>query len=203
MPYKPTIPTICANVECGIEFLAARPSAGRQPTKYHTAACAIEGLSTPLEYKYWQRVIKTDGCWGWTGMTAAFGYGLIGHRGKLLYAHRVSWELHFGGHPCIRGPIPEGIEVCHHCDNPPCTRPSHLFMGDHAANLHDAQVKGRLRQPGLSGSAHPQAKLTESDIPIIKALRLEGLLQREIAQQFGVTRAMIGYILRGQNWTSA
>lgn len=99
----------------------------------------------PLADRFWEKVRKTDGCWEWLAYTCKFGYGRIGGvRGQVLDAHRVSWELH-------NGPIPEGICVLHHCDNPPCTNPDHLFLGTLSDNLADMYAKGRQGPRGLSG----------------------------------------------------
>ena len=82
-------------------------------------------------------------CWLWTGMTFGFGYGMIGaggRGGKMLVAHRAAWLL-------AEGPdsIPEGMCVLHRCDNPPCVRRSHLWLGTQGDNVRDAVAKGRLR----------------------------------------------------------
>jgi hypothetical protein len=82
---------------------------------------------------------KTDTCWLWTGPADPLGYGhIILADGTRWLAHRLSWHIY-------RGPIPEGIKVCHACDNPPCIRPEpgHLFLGTQADNIHDAIAKGR------------------------------------------------------------
>jgi excisionase family DNA binding protein len=97
-----------------------------------------------LEGRFWRYVEKSDGCWQWTGAANPKGYGNIG-RGKGLgtaKAHRVSWELHFG-------PIPPGLYVCHACDNPPCVRPDHLFLGTAQDNNNDKIAKGRDRKVRL------------------------------------------------------
>lgn len=87
--------------------------------------------------RFWAKVHKTDGCWLWTGGMYATGYGFTGTRKRRLYAHRVAYMLTYG-------PIPDGMQVCHHCDTPPCVRPDHLFLGNHAENAADRIAKGRL-----------------------------------------------------------
>ena len=96
-------------------------------------------VSVPLAERFWSRVEFTDGCWLWTGTTVdkERPYGSIWAYGKYELAHRVSWRLHYGE-------IPEGRHVCHHCDNPRCVRPDHLFVGTNQENMLDASRKGRL-----------------------------------------------------------
>jgi hypothetical protein len=97
---------------------------------------------TPQQF-YDARVVRGDGCWGWTGKTDGFGYGVVqlGRGEPRSGAHRVSWRLHCG-------PIPDGLHVLHRCDNPPCTRPDHLFLGTALDNQRDASAKGRLSVAG-------------------------------------------------------
>jgi hypothetical protein len=85
---------------------------------------------------FWSQVDKSGECWEWQGARSQ-GYGRIHVKNAPRSAHRYSWELHYG-------PIPAGLFVCHHCDNPPCVRPDHLFLGTVYDNNRDAAEKGRL-----------------------------------------------------------
>jgi hypothetical protein len=99
----------------------------------------LRGRKRPTYVRFWPKLNKGDGCWEWTGGCNDWGYGMMkGDGGKMLYAHRVSYELH-------HGEIPNGLFVCHVCDNPKCANPDHLFLGTHKDNMADMMVKGRAR----------------------------------------------------------
>jgi hypothetical protein len=102
----------------------------------------------PLEDRFWEKVDKSGDCWLWTGARDQHGYGSlsVAHEGRErrrsvpVKASRVSWQIH-------NGPIPAGMWVLHRCDNPPCVRPDHLFLGTQLDNMRDASAKGRLNVP--------------------------------------------------------
>lgn len=124
----------------------------------------------PLADRFWEKVDK-DGCvpshcpeigecWLWIGAKDHGRYGRLptivpsrkAHESKAYHdtrATHISWELHFG-------PIPDGLKVCHRCDNPPCVRPDHLFLGTQTENIRDMEAKGRRRSgPNAPSSQKP------------------------------------------------
>lgn len=159
----------------------------------------------PLVERFWSKVQKSDGCWEWTANRTRFGHGLIWRDGTTDGAHRVSWEI------ANDQPVPPGMFVCHHCDNPPCVRPDHLFIGTPKDNTVDAARKGRMaRGDRHSSRTHPervvrgerakQHKIPEADIPGIRAAVAAGADQLAIASKYGVTRQAIWNIANRKTW---
>jgi hypothetical protein len=139
---------------------------------------------------FWTHVDLSNpiGCWPWLKGTDRGGYGKLGN----VRAHRHAWTLTYG-------PIPAGLVICHACDNPPCCRPDHLFVGTPADNTNDMKAKGR--QPRLFGVMNAAAKLTEDDVRAIRrAYAAGGAHQREIARRFGVGQMTVSLIVRRKRW---
>lgn len=139
------------------------------------------------------RTQKTRGCWVWQGARSkkGKGHGVIGADGGLKLTHRVAWELAYG-------PIPKGLFVCHHCDNPPCVRPDHLFLGTNQDNIRDASRKGRLTRP--LGQKHFRAVLTDAQVVAARACVAAGSGTGEIGRMLGVKPEMIWRAVTGHSY---
>ncbi len=125
---------------CSAPVRTFRAEVDRGWGRFCSLTCKGIAARRLLDASFWDNVAKTDTCWLWRGPFNDYGYGTVCARvgdKRNHRAHRVAWEL-----AC--GPIPSGLWVLHTCDNPPCVNPSHLFLGDRAANMQDCAKKGRL-----------------------------------------------------------
>lgn len=138
-----------------------------------------------------KKIQKGASCWVWTASKNREGYGHFGFRGSTHLAHRVSWILY-------RGEIENNLCVLHHCDNPSCVNPGHLFLGTRLDNMRDCARKGRKNPQ--RGEESPCAKLTSKDVISIKQKRKAGMSTRKIAEDYGVSSSTISMITTGRNW---
>lgn len=131
----------------------------------------------------------------WTGSLLLHGgYGWIrvgGRKGRNLYAHRLSYELHHGS-------IPEGMSVLHKCDVRNCVRPDHLFLGTQQDNVQDMMVKGRQGTTGPKPGTGAKLKLTALQIKSL-FVEAETLSQDALAKKYGVGQSTVSRILRGKS----
>lgn len=141
--------------------------------------------------RFWFRFNKTGSCWLWTAsVRGSNNYGAFSIGYKSYPAHRISWIIHFGK-------IPKGMCVCHHCDNPLCVNPNHLFLGTNRDNINDKCDKGRCPK-GENNSAH---KLTEDQVLQIRDYYKNRLFNMyQLADIFGVSRPQIGHIINRLHW---
>jgi len=120
-------------------------------------------------------------CIPWWGARSIKNYGTLKRNGKQLKAHRFIWEQCFG-------PIPDGICVLHHCDNPPCVNPAHLFLGTKGDNNRDAAAKKRSRG---------KARLT---VEQVRDIRTSGETQQVLADRYGISQPSVSYIQLGKSY---
>lgn len=160
-----------------------------------------------LEKRFYKHITKLpNGCWEWSGLRNYYGYGIIAKSYSLprhKKAHRASWEIH-------RGPIPDGLFVCHHCDNPPCCNPDHLFLGTCKDNIQDLvkkkrhcfgeAMRERMLKHAVKGGEHCCAKLTADAIRAIRSGLKEGILGKDFALEYGVSRSTICDIAKRRTW---
>jgi hypothetical protein len=181
-------------VQCGREFVPKPKTAG----KFCGQACyqAHPKKHIPFSERFWALVEKGPGCWNWKGCDdGQQGYGRIKYEQRNIGAHRASWLLHFGE-------IPDGLHVCHGCDNPKCVRPEHLFLGTNEENRADCVAKGRQKCGDNRGSRHGMSKVTEVDV---KAIRAAYIPQKhgnkaKIAAQFGISESAVVQIIWRKRW---
>lgn len=128
-------------------------------------------------------------CWEWQSTINNRGYGKFWLNGRTDLAHRVS-------HRISNGPIPDGHQIRHRCDNPPCVNPNHLLTGTIGDNAADAIERDRYHW----GTRNFRAKLTEDQVREVRACWRNGETQVSLALRFGVSRAAIQWILNGKNW---
>jgi hypothetical protein len=143
----------------------------------------------PPEQRLRDRTDKSGECWIWRGGTGRGGYGKITVAGRTQATHRLAWEIE-------HGPIPDGMNVLHRCDNPPCVRPEHLFLGTIAENNAYRARKGR----SSSGDKHHNRRrspLYGKGDEIRWAAKL-GMTHERIAAHYGVSRSAISLVLEGK-----
>lgn len=143
--------------------------------------------------RFWFKVNRKndDDCWEWKAATIK-GYGQIKIKTKNRLAHRIAWEL-------TNGIIPEGLCVCHHCDNPACVNPKHLFLGTIDDNNKDKMIKGRAT--GLKAEKSPNAKLSWNKVREIRNKFLLGsFTMRELSREYGIAFTTLRDVLNNKTW---
>jgi hypothetical protein len=146
-----------------------------------------------LEKRFWSKVdIKgKDECWLWKSVTIKGGYGRFKINGKYLLAHRVAYML-------LHGDIPEGIDILHTCDKPPCCNPYHVKEGTHSDNMQDMIHKGRINERlGIKNGNH---KLTVQDVICIRIMSQCGYSDLSLSALYGVHDRTINKIRLRQTW---
>lgn len=149
--------------------------------------------------RFWSRVLGEPGnaCWEWQGGRTSSGYGRFAWKvkGKQFSQgpHRVSYRLHCG-------PIPEGLCVCHSCNNKICVNPAHLYLATLTENLQHARDAGLCIPPNNQGEHNPHSKLTQEDVIALRELWRSGIPRAEIADQFNISPRHAARIARYESW---
>jgi hypothetical protein len=148
-----------------------------------------------VEVRFWPKVDRRgpDECWPWIAKAVCRnGYGRMSDgRHRQLRAHRIAYEL-------ANGPVPEGLDVCHSCDNPPCCNPAHLFLGTAKDNMADAKRKGRTSPPPhYFGEDHHNAKFGHT---AALAILSDTRPAQVVAADYGVSAKTVYALWRGDTW---
>jgi len=142
-----------------------------------------------LKQRFWAKVDKrAKGCWLWRaspGSDRALAYV----NRKTRNAAAIAWEL------ANEARVPKGKYVCHHCDNPRCVRPSHLFIGTQSENMLDCSAKGRI--------GRRESKLTVEIVREAKNKIAAGKTYTALAKEYGVALATIWLAVNGHTWRRA
>lgn len=171
---------------------------GRGTTRHRRPVMQADSTAFPLSDKvvarFWRRVDRSggpDACWPWTGTLSRKGYGRIGDgQPYSSFAHRRAWLFH-------NGTLPDGLCVCHRCDNPGCCNPAHLFLGTNRENVADRDAKGRTGR----GERNRHAVLSRPEVAAIRAEYATGQTSyRRLAAKYGVNKSTIRRVVRRELW---
>jgi hypothetical protein len=186
--------TPCVCDVCGCTFHALPSAVRRGRTRYCSAACYHEHQKIDVDIRFCKYISVPDetGCVIWTGCRNRGGYGILAVKddGRNVLAHRYSYMQRFGQ-------VPSGLFVLHRCDVRACVNPDHLFLGTLADNAADKVAKGR--QP--RGEDVGGVKLTADQVVEIRArYAAGGILQKQLAAEFGVAQTLISQIVSLKIW---
>jgi len=209
-PPRRAVDRVCET--CGKAFLAVPSLVKRGGGRFCSRPCRRE----PDSVRFWRKArvaviehwttgprpdyYEWKGCFEWTGSKEQHGYGRFwsNERRKVVPAHHMAWRLEHGVFP------PDGLFLCHRCDNPPCVNPAHLFVGTASDNMQDCVAKGRYQKKRVGnfrrGAGVVQARLYEAAIPLIREAAASGEPLSAIARRYGVNRTTVTAIVRRKTW---
>lgn len=184
---------LCAH--CGGEFHRDKRNtwAHWERARYCSRTCvgAVKTLRAaqsrpPMEVVFQKWFERSDGCWLWLGAIDRDGYGIFTYAGQTFRAPKVALQL--DGRP-----VPDGQYACHHCDNPGCVNPAHLYPGTPTQNMRDAIERDRVR----NGERNHFAKLSEAAVRIIRSSPERTSV---LARRYGVSNGAVELARSGKTW---
>lgn len=152
----------------------------------------VSGEERERFHQFYERR-SDDECWPWIRSLDGHGYGQMKVGGRKQIASRIAYLLHYERQP-------GSYMVCHTCDNPRCVNPHHLWLGTNKQNQNDCVTKGRQRNGCHAGSRNANSLITEQDVTDILLKISQGMTNKAIAEQYGVTHSSISLIRRGKSW---
>ena len=145
----------------------------------------------PSDSQYCERIlVDANGCWMWAGPRSVHGRAILNINGRSKYAYRVVWEE-------LKGPIPDGLQCCHKCDEPACVNPEHIFLGTAKDNMRDCAAKGRIRGGSPKGDANRMTKFADALIAQMRSELAHGARQIDLVRAYGISRSHANRIARG------
>jgi len=186
---------------CGKPIERNRHQITRNAHNYCSHSCSQLNRNGSIKERFWKNVNKNgpyckqcgSRCWVWTGHVNEDGYARFYFNNISMLVHRLAWSAYY------KQDIPDGILVCHTCDNPACVRPGHLFLGTHADNNADRDAKGRGIV--LKGEEIGSSRLTDVEVKQIRELYATGKYkQGELGAMFGVSQSAVWRVVRNIHW---
>ena len=190
---------ICQHAPCGRSFTIPPNVLRNGRGRFCSRACMNQAqrLTTPLVTRLWESIRVCEHgmdcpycCWPWEGTRFSTGYGRLSINRQDFTTSRLIWEVWH------EQSMPPERYAAHHCNYPPCNNPDHLYAATASQNAADAIRIGTWTR----GEQHHRAKLAETDILDIFALKADGWSRRDIALMYDVTYSCIAYILRRETW---
>lgn len=173
--------------DCGNERICK----GKDLSNGEISSCGCTKIKrkvpNPLK-RLMKNIKENNSCWMFGNRNV---HNMFLLEGKNIGAHRASWILH-------KGNIPKGLCICHHCDNPGCINPDHLFLGTYQDNMQDMIKKGRGNAP--KGEKTRTCKLKERDVLKMRELKKQNISYKKIADIFGVGSTTAFFAIKGITW---